>query len=197
MDRERFEKQKNFILEIDKEKEIYRQTHITGAARHENDSEHAWHMAVMTWLLAEYSNEKIDVARTMMMTLVHDLVEIYAGDTYAYDTKGKETQELREKEAADRLFGMLPEDQGKELRSLWEEFEKYETAEARFAHVMDNFQPMLLNDSNGGIDWEEHKIARRQVEKRNEKTATGSKEIWDYMRSVIDKNVEKGSLKGE
>ena len=154
-------------------------------------------MAVMTWLLAEYSNEKIDVARTMMMTLVHDLVEIYAGDTYAYDTKGKETQELREKEAADRLFGMLPEDQGKELRSLWEEFEKYETAEARFAHVMDNFQPMLLNDSNGGIDWEEHKIARRQVEKRNEKTATGSKEIWDYMRSVIDKNVEKGSLKGE
>ena len=197
MDRERFEKQLKFILEIDKEKEIYRQTHISGGKRRENDSEHAWHLAVMTWLLSEYSNNEIDVAKTMLMTLIHDLVEVYAGDTYAYDLKGKETQEKREKEAAEKLFGILPEDQGKKLRAIWEEFEEYETSEARFAHTMDNFQPMLLNDSNGGGDWLEHGVARRQVEKRNEKTATGSEEIWEYMKSVIEKNVKKGNLKSE
>lgn len=197
MDRERFEKQLKFILEIDKEKEIYRQTHISGGKRRENDSEHAWHLAVMTWLLSEYSNNEIDVAKTMLMTLIHDLVEVYAGDTYAYDLKGKETQEKREKEAAEKIFGILPEDQGKKLRAIWEEFEEYETAEARFAHTMDNFQPMLLNDSNGGGDWLEHGVARRQVEKRNEKTATGSEEIWEYMKSVIEKNVKKGKLKSE
>lgn len=197
MDRERFEKQLKFILEIDKEKEIYRQTHISGGKRRENDSEHAWHLAVMTWLLSEYSNNEIDVAKTMLMTLIHDLVEVYAGDTYAYDLKGKETQEKREKEAAEKIFGILPEDQGKKLRAIWEEFEEYETAEARFAHTMDNFQPMLLNDSNGGGDWLEHGVARSQVEKRNEKTATGSEEIWEYMKSVIEKNVKKGNLKSE
>lgn len=197
MNEERFGKQLKFILEIDKEKEIYRQTHITGGERRENDSEHAWHLAVMTWLLAEYSNEKIDVAKTMLMTLIHDLVEVYAGDTYAYDLKGRATQEQREKEAAEKLFGILPEDQGLKLRAIWEEFEEYESAEAKFAHTMDNFQPMLLNDSNGGGDWIEHDVARSQVEKRNEKTAAGSEEIWRYMKSIIDRNVEKGSLKGE
>jgi putative hydrolase of HD superfamily len=197
MDSERFKKQIGFILEIDKEKEIYRQTHITGGKRKENDSEHAWHLAIMTWLLCEYSNEKIDVAKTMLMTLVHDLVEVYAGDTYAYDAEGSRTQEEREQRAADAIFGMLPEDQGGMLRSLWEEFEEYETPEARFAHTMDNFQPMLLNDSNGGGDWIEHGIARSQVEKRNEKTGSGSGEIWEYMKKIIEKNVEKGSLKSD
>ncbi len=197
MDWERFEKQKDFILEIDKEKNILRQTHLSGGGRRENDAEHAWHMAVMVWLLREYANEPLDLAKTMMMVLIHDVVEIDAGDTYAYDAAGKATAHDREEKAADRLFGLLPEDQGRELRALWEEFEEYETPEARFAHTMDNFQPMLLNDSNGGGDWKEHGIRRSQTEKRNEKTGTGSREIWEYMKTILDANVARGSLKDE
>lgn len=197
MDWERFEKQKDFILEIDKEKNILRQTHLSGGGRRENDAEHAWHMAVMVWLLREYANEPLDLAKTMMMVLIHDVVEIDAGDTYAYDAAGKATAHDREEKAAERLFGLLPEDQGEELRALWEEFEEYETPEARFAHTMDNFQPMLLNDSNGGGDWKEHGIRRSQTEKRNEKTGTGSREIWEYMKTILDANVAKGSLKDE
>ncbi len=197
MDKDRFKRQIDFILEIDKEKEIYRQTHICGGKRRENDSEHAWHLAIMTWLLSEYSNSEIDVSKTMLMVLIHDLVEIYAGDTYAYDSCALATQEEREKEAAGKLFGGLPADQGRALQKIWEEFEEYETAESRFAHTMDNFQPMLLNDSNGGSDWVEHGICRHQVEKRNEKTASGSKEIWEYMKGLIEKNIEKGSLGSE
>ena len=197
MDWERFEKQKDFILEIDKEKNILRQTHLSGGGRRENDAEHAWHMAVMVWLLREYANEPLDLAKTMMMVLIHDVVEIDAGDTYAYDAAGKATAHDREEKAADRLFGLLPEDQGRELRALWEEFEEYETPEARFAHAMDNFQPMLLNDSNGGGDWKEHGIRRSQTEKRNEKTGTGSREIWEYMKTILDANVARGSLKDE
>lgn len=197
MDWERFEKQKDFILEIDKEKNILRQTHLSGGGRRENDAEHAWHMAVMVWLLREYANEPLDLAKTMMMVLIHDVVEIDAGDTYAYDAAGKATAHDREEKAAERLFGLLPEDQGRELRALWEEFEEYETPEARFAHAMDNFQPMLLNDSNGGGDWKEHGIRRSQTEKRNEKTGTGSREIWEYMKTILDANVARGSLKDE
>ena len=195
MDRERFEKQKQFILEIDQEKKILRQTHLTGGGRRENDAEHAWHMAVMAYLLREYANEPIDLAKTLMMILIHDVVEIDAGDTYAYDESGKATQKEREEAAAERIFGLLPEDQGRELRDLFEEFEAYATPEARFAHTMDNFQPVLLNDSNGGGDWREHGVCRSQIEKRNEKTGTGSREIWEYMREIIEKNVRKGNLR--
>ena len=197
MDKERFEKQKNFILEIDKEKNIFRQTHLSGGGRRENDAEHAWHMAVMVYLLKEYANEPIDLAKTMMMVLTHDLVEIDAGDTYAYDPERKATEAERERAAADRIFGLLPEDQEKLLRELWEEFEAYETPEARFAHTMDNFQPMLLNDSNGGGDWKARGIKRSQTEKRNEKTGTGSREIWEFMKTILDAHVAKGSLKDE
>ena len=195
MDRERFEKQKQFVLEIDQEKKILRQTHLTGGGRRENDAEHAWHMAVMAYLLREYANEPIDLAKTLMIILIHDVVEIDAGDTYAYDESGKATQREREEAAAERIFGLLPEDQGRELRDLFEEFEAYETPEARFAHTMDNFQPVLLNDSNGGGDWREHGVCRSQIEKRNEKTGTGSREIWEYMREIIEKNVRKGNLR--
>lgn len=195
MDLERFEKQKNFILEIDKEKEIFRQTHLSCADRRENDSEHAWHMAIMAWILSEYSNTDIDLLKTIMMILTHDLVEIYAGDTYAYDQKGKESEKERENKAAKKIYSMLPEDQGSKLKALWEEFEAYESPEARFAHTMDNFQPMLLNDSNDGNDWKTHGIARVQVEKRNEKTGTGSREIWEFMQKVIERHVHDGSLK--
>jgi len=194
-DPERFAEQLRFILEIDKEKNILRQTHLSGGGRRENDAEHAWHMAVMVWLLREYANEEIDAARTMMMCLIHDLVEIDAGDTYAYDPEGIKTQKEREKAAADRIFGLLPKEQGRELRGLFEEFEAYETPESRFAHTMDNFQPMLLNDSNGGADWKEHDVHRAQVEHRNEKTGTGSEAVWEYMKTVLDRNEQKGALR--
>lgn len=194
MDQERFEKQLRFILEVDREKNILRQTHLSGGGRQENDAEHAWHMAVMAYLLREYANEPIDLAKTMMMILIHDVVEIDAGDTYAYDEAAAATQREREEAAAERLFGLLPEDQGRELRELFEEFEAYETPEARFAHTMDNFQPLMLNDSNGGGDWRTHGVRRSQVEKRNEKTGTGSGAIWDYMQKIIEKNVQKGNL---
>ncbi len=194
MDRERFEQQVNFIREIDKEKNIFRQTHLTGHGRNENDAEHAWHMAIMAYLLREYANREIDVAKTMMMILIHDIVEIDAGDTYAYDEEAKKTQEERERRAAERLFGMLPEDQGEELKALFREFEEGETAESRFAHAMDNFQPVILNDANEGSDWVEHGVHVGQVKKRNEITPTGSTAIWSYMEEILKKNLEKGSL---
>lgn len=195
MDRERFEKQVAFILEADKEKNIFRQTHLSGHGRRENDAEHAWHMAMMIYLLKEYANEKFDLAKAMMMALIHDIVEIDAGDTYAYDAEALATQAEREKQAADRIFGILPQDQQRELQSLFAEFEANETAEARFAHAMDNFQPLLLNDSNDGADWRAHQVCRAQVMKRQEKTRPGSAEIYEYIRELIEKNVQKGNIK--
>ena len=194
MDQERFKKQLDFILEIDKEKNILRQTHLSNGGRREDDAEHAWHMAVAAYLLQEYSNERVDIGHVLIMCLIHDIVEIDAGDTYAYDAEAKKSEKAREKAAADRLFGLLPDDQNEKLRSIWEEFEAYETPEAKFAHVMDNFQPMLLNHSNHGGDWKEHGIRRSQTEKRNEKTPEGSAAIWDYMKKILDENVAAGSL---
>ena len=185
----------DFFREIDKEKLIERKTYVTGAVRWENDAEHAWHMALMTVLLSEYSNEPIDVLKTVTTLLIHDLVEIDAGDTYAYDEEAKKTEADREMKAAERIFGLLPEDQGRKLREIWEEFDAYETPEARFAHVMDNFQPMLLNNSNGGGDWREHGVNQSQVRQRNAKTGTGSEEIWSYMQEILAENIRKGSLK--
>ena len=194
MDRERFEKQLAFILEADKEKTILRQTHISEYKRQENDAEHAWHMAMMIYLLKEYSNEEFDVAKAMMMALIHDIVEIDAGDTYAYDEKALETQKEREEKAADRIFGLLPEDQRDELRALFEEFEAGESAEARFAKVMDNFQPLLLNDLNNGRDWRVHQVTKSKVVRRQQSSMRGSDEIWKYTEELIDKNVKKGNI---
>ena len=197
MDKERFQKQIDFILEADKEKNIFRQTHLSGHVRRENDAEHAWHMAIMIYLLKEYANEKIDIAKAMMMALIHDIVEIDAGDTYAYDTVGLETQKDREEKAAERIFGMLPEDQKTELKSLFEEFEAYETPEAKFARAMDNFQPLLLNDSNDGGDWKEHGVCRSQIMGRHKKTRLGSAEIGQYSEALIMENVKKGNIRDE
>lgn len=194
MNQERWKRQMDFILEIDREKQIERQTHICGYARREGDAEHAWHMALMAWLLQEYSNEPIDLAKTMVMLLIHDLVEIDAGDTYAYDEAANSTKAAREQKAAERIFGILPEDQGTKLKALWEEFEAYETPEARFAHTMDNFQPLLLNDYNEGKDWTSHEVRISQVLKRNRKTGTGSEQIWSYMEKLLEKNVKDGRL---
>ena len=194
MDTERFEKQLAFILEADKEKNILRQTHLSGHGRRENDAEHAWHMAIMIYLLKEYANESFDIAKAMMMALIHDIVEIDAGDTYAYDTKALETQKEREEKAAERIFGMLPEDQRDELRALFEEFESGETSEARFAKVMDNFQPLLLNNSNGGADWRKLKVTKSKVVGRQQSSALGSKKIWEYTENLINENVKKGNI---
>ena len=173
----------DFFREIDKEKLITRQTYITDAIRMEDDAEHAWHMAVMAILLAGYSNGKIDVLKTVSILLIHDLVEIYAGDTYAYGGVSKEDQHNKEARSADRLFGKLPAEEGKKLRALWDEFERADTPEARFAHTMDNIQPMMLNDYTGGKSWKEHGVHLSQILKRNEHTADGSSVLWEYART--------------
>lgn len=195
MERERLERQFDFFREIDKEKFIGRQTYLTGAGRKENDAEHAWHMAVMALLLSEYANEDIDVLRTVSMILIHDIVEIDAGDTYAYDEEGKATQREREQMAAERLFGMLPKDQGVRFRALWDEFEAAVTPEARFARAMDNIQPLMLNAATDGKAWREHGVRLEQVLERQERTKYGSEQLWEYAyETFIRPNVEKGNL---
>lgn len=194
MDRKRFEQQLSFALEIDNEKNVLRQTPLSHHGRRENDAEHAWHMSVMAYLLREYANEPIDIARTMIMTLTHDLVEIYAGDSYAYDEAAQATAHEREVAAADRLFSLLPSDQAEEMRGIWEEFEANETAEAHFAHAMDNLQPTMLNDSNDGESWREHGVTRSMPAGRNATTRLGSAEIADYVDEVLNKHVARGNL---
>lgn len=191
---ERLKKQMEFIVEVDKVKNIIRQTYIADGNRKENDAEHSWHLALMAVLLKEYSNEEVDLAKVVPMVLIHDLVEIDAGDTYAYDEAGAETKRERETKAADRIFGMLPEDQCKWFRELWEEFEAYETQEAKFAHVLDNCQPLLLNDASNGRSWAEHGVRKSQIYKRNEHTSEGSVEIWEYMKELIDKHIRLGNV---
>lgn len=195
MDKERFSRQKDFILEIDKDKNILRQTHLTNHGRRENDAEHEWHMAVMAYLLKEYSNEPIDIAHTMMMCLIHDIVEIDAGDTYAYDEEGKKTQKAREMKAEDRIFSLLPDDQKKEMMDLFDEFEANETPEAKFAHAMDNLQPLLLNDSNGGGDWRAHQVTYEAVLGRQKGTKAGSEELFAYTFDILRKHRDAGDLR--
>ena len=156
--KERLKKQIEFILEIDKMKNLYRQTYVLHEDRKENDAEHSWHLAIMAFMLSEYSNKSIDVLKVMKMVLIHDIVEIDAGDTYCYDEKGYTTKAEREETAAQRIFGLLPEDQRDEYYSLWREFEDSETNEARFAAVLDRLQPLMLNYTKKGISWQEHEI---------------------------------------
>lgn len=192
----RLKKQFDFFREIDKEKLITRQTYIADASRKENDAEHAWHMGIMTILLSEYANEKIDVLRTVSMLLIHDIVEIDAGDTYAYDPEGQKTQREREEKAAARIFGMLPEDQKEKMLDLWEEFESGDTPEARFARSMDRIQPTMLNDAAGGISWKEHGVHIQQILNRNSNTADGSETLWNYAyETMLKPNVENGKIK--
>lgn len=192
---EQLEKQLRFLLELDKQKKIVRQTYLADASRKEGDAEHAWHIAVMAFLLADYANEPIDVLKAVKMALLHDVVEIDAGDTYAYDTKGNQTKRLREERAADRIYGMLPEDQKAEYRALWEEFEKRETPEAKFVNTLDKVQPVLLNHASGGKSWREHGILREQILNRNETTHEGSEALWDVIKHIIDENTKKGNIK--
>ncbi len=195
MKNERLEKQIDFILEIDKEKNILRQTHLTEHGRRENDAEHAWHMAVMAYLLKEYSNEDIDITKVMIMCLIHDVVEIDAGDTYCYDEEAKKSQAAREEAAKQRIFALLPEDQKEELTALFEEFEANETAEAHFAHTMDNFQPLLLNNSNDGMDWASHGVSAEQVYGRQGLSKMGSDILYEKTDEIIKHQKEVGHLK--
>lgn len=195
MEENRIDRQFDFIREIDKEKFIGRQTYLTDAKRKENDAEHAWHMAIMTILLSEYANEKIDVLKTVSMLLIHDIVEIDAGDTFAYDEEAKKTQRQREEKAAERIFGLLPQDQKEKFLALWEEFEARETPESRFARAMDNIQPVMLNAAAEGKSWEEHSVKLEQILKRNQFTADGSKLLWEYARQkFVEPNVENGKI---
>lgn len=193
---ERLRKQIDFLLEIDKEKTIERQTHLSSQGRRENDAEHAWHMAIAAYLLREYSNDEIDIGKVMIMCLIHDIVEIDAGDTYAYDSEGLKTQKAREEAAKERIFSILPEDQKKELAALFDEFETNETPEAKFAHSMDNTQPLILNDSNDGGDWVAHNVSADKVFGRQRKTAEGSQYIYDnFTEPVINEHIKKGHIK--
>ena len=192
---ERLQTQLDFILEIDKEKNIFRQTHLSGHGRNENDAEHAWHMAIMAYLLQEYSNEKIDVARVMLMCLIHDVVEIDAGDTYAYDAEGLKTQKAREEAAKERLYSMLPEDQKADLVAIFDEFEERKTPEAKFARALDNLQPLLLNHSNDGGDWKNHDVTAEQVYGRQSRTREGSENLFEVTDQILKENIAKGNLK--
>ena len=191
----RLKKQLDFALEIDKEKNILRQTHLSGHGRNENDAEHAWHMAIMAYLLREYSNEPVDITRVMLMCLIHDVVEIDAGDTYAYDEEGKKTQKAREEAAKERIYSLLPEDQKEELAAIFDEFEESKTPESKFAHAMDNLQPLMLNNSNDGGDWREHGVSAKQVYGRQSRTKEGSEKLYEVTDQIIKKHREKGNLK--
>ena len=206
-------KQLEFLLTLDKLKNVYRQTYILcddlpqGSAafednfkerkplpRRENDAEHSFSLAIAAAVLAEYSNEPVDITKVMKMVLVHDAVEIYAGDTYCYDDEGAKTKEVREKAAAEKVFGTLPEEQAAEYRALWDEFEQNSTAEAKFSNAMDRIQPLLLNYSREGISWKEHGVHSEQVKKRFDKVKDGSTELSGLVDELLDKAVKTGFL---
>lgn len=192
---DRLDKQFKFLRETDKLKQIARQSYLADGSRKENDAEHSWHLALMAVLLSGYAEKNIDVLRVVTMVLIHDIVEIDAGDTYAYDTSGNTTKREREVKAAERIFNILPEDQAEYLRSLWEEFEEQATPESAFANTLDKLQPLMLNDASDGKSWKEHGIKLAQVLNRNKNTADGSKELWEYARkNFIEPNVQKGIL---
>lgn len=191
----RLKQQLTFALEIDKEKNIFRQTHLSGHGRNENDAEHAWHMAIMAYLLREYANEEVDIAKVMLMCLIHDIVEIEAGDTYAYDAENLKTQKAREDAAKEKLYSLLPKDQKDELIALFDEFEEGRTPEAKYAHAMDNLQPLLLNHSNDGSDWKEHQVSAEQVYGRQSKTKLGSEKLYEITDRIIREHMKKGNLK--
>ncbi|NLP11061.1 HD domain-containing protein [bacterium] len=194
MDHERLQRQLTFILETDKLKGVIRRTFVPGQDRCENSAEHSWQVALMACILAEHARQPVDACKVMKMMLVHDLVEIDAGDTYVYDASANTDKVEREQKAADRLFGLLPEDQAKELRALWEEFEARSTMEAKFARGLDRLMPMLHNYHTQGRSWLEHGITREQVEKTNVIMNDGSSTLWDYAKALIDSAVRDNFL---
>jgi putative hydrolase of HD superfamily len=194
-EKQRFTSQIEFLVEMDKMKNIYRQTRVLHEDRAENDAEHAWHLAMLAIVLSEYANEPVDLKTVLKTVLIHDIVEIDAGDTYAYDAAGNATKAEREQKAADRLFGMLPEDQGREMRQLWDAFEAGSTPEARFANSLDRIQPLMLNYCKHGESWKTHGTRREQVENRNRSVREGSEVLSDFVYELIRRASEEGLLK--
>ena len=189
---ERLSAQLAFLLEADRLKQIERQSLITVSRRRENTAEHSWHLALFALVLGEHADDDIDLARVVAMVVLHDLVEIDAGDTYAYDDAGYATKVAREQKAADRLFGLLPEDQGSYLRGLWEEYEAAQTPDARFANALDRLQPVLLNHATDGETWAAHGVTADRVRARNSVIAQGSAGLWAAALARIDDAVAKG-----
>jgi putative hydrolases of HD superfamily len=195
MDPNRLVRQIAFIREVDKLKTIVRQTLITDASRQENDAEHSWHLALMAFILGEYApGDNLDLLRVIRMVLVHDLVEIDAGDTYCYDEAGHADKTERETAAADRIFNLLPSDQAADMRALWDEFEAAATPEAKFANALDRLQPLMNNVFTDGRMWQNHRIVKSQVIGRNCKIADGAPDLWTFARDLIDKAVQDGYL---
>ena len=192
---ERLLKQIEFIKEIDKIKFIFRKTKLISSNRNENDAEHSWHLAMMAMVLAEHANEQIDLLRVMKMVLIHDIVEIDAGDIFIYDATKNHTNTEEELKAAKRIFGLLPEEQAQELIALWEEFEAGETADARFAKAMDRLEPLLQNSSNNGGTWNEFGVNYQKVYDKKKLIKNGSETIWEYTEKLINECVEQGILK--
>lgn len=192
---DRLQKQIEFIIEVDKLKDIIRQTHLTNGERKENDAEHSWHLSLMAVFLSEYSKEPVDVLQVIKMVLIHDLVEIDAGDTYLYDESGNCTKAAREQKAAERIFNILPKDQAEELFKLWNEFEERRTPESKFANTLDRIQPILLNDATQGRAWREHDVCIDQILSKNEYTSQGSDVLWEYIQEVFEKNIKNGNIK--
>lgn len=193
---DRLQKQLNLLIELDQLKSVLRRTRIKSAEKRlENSAEHSWHVALMAILLEEHANESVNIARVVKMLLLHDIVEIDAGDTFVYDTVATEQQEQKELEAAHRLFGMLPEEQGRDLLEIWLEFETAASADAKFAKALDRLIPMLLNYHNQGQSWVEHGVSRTQALTINKKIENGSTVLWDKAQQVIEDAVSNGWLK--
>lgn len=195
---ERLKKQIEFIVEADKIKNIVRMNYNAGGARRENDAEHSWHLALIALTLHEYANSKIDPMKVVKMVLIHDIVEIDAGDAYVYDEEARAAQREKELKAAERIFNILPSDQAVEFRKLWDEFEEKSSPEARFANAIDRMHPMLMNYSSDGRSWKENNISGEMVEKKNRHMAEGSKDLWDYcMENILKPAKEKGFFKAD
>ncbi|MDD3183719.1 MAG: HD domain-containing protein [Anaerostipes sp.] len=191
----RLEQQLQFIVEIDKVKKITRQTYLADLSRKENDAEHSWHMALMAFILKEYANEEVDVLHVIEMLLIHDLVEIDAGDTYLYDEEARKEAAIREEKAAQRIFQMLPKEQEKYVYDLWREFEDRETPESKFANTLDRVQPILLNDAGDGLAWREHEVNIDQVMTMNHRTKDGSNVLWNHLLEIFEKHMNQGNIK--
>jgi putative hydrolase of HD superfamily len=191
----RLDAQLAFILEIDQLKRVLRQTVHLDRARRENDAEHSWHLAIMAMMLAEYASEAVNVTRVMQMVLLHDIVEIDAGDTFCYDVEGRKHQTQREQQAADRLFGLLPGDQAAEFRAAWDEFEAAESAESRFARAIDRMQPLLHNLETDGFAWQQHRVTRAEVVERNAPIGNSAPQLWEYLLARIDDAHQQGWLR--
>lgn len=195
MEESRLEKQLRFLVEIDKLKKVLRQTVLIDKSRRENDAEHSWHMALMAVILQEYAGSpEVNITRVLEMALVHDLIEIYAGDTFAYDDQGNSDKEEREKAAADKLFALLPEDQGRELRALWEEFDGMETPDAKYAASIDRLQPLLHNYYTEGHTWKIGAVTSDKVYKRMAPIKEGLPEVWPLVEHIVEDSIKRGYL---